>query len=198
MLFSAQRVIFLHLPKTGGNSIQTALEACSDDRRTVINERQDGVHRFELTGPVTPKKHARLADYAAFLGDELHSYRVAIGCRAPLDRALSCFFSPHRWQEAEPSWNIDLFGKFVRTMPKGPDFLRLKDQILAPTWLIRFERLGADLARFVDQAGLSAASLPRLNVTGAVPSLLAEARADERARAIVAKEMAEEAQLFGY
>ena len=47
MIGTSRSFLFIHIPKTGGNSIASALEPWADDQR-VINGGQDGVDRFEL------------------------------------------------------------------------------------------------------------------------------------------------------
>jgi len=98
------RLIYLHPPKTGGNSIQSVLLPFSDDRKVLVGH-QDGRDRFEVRGPATASKHATLADYASSL--DIAAYRVAISVRHPFDRAVSFFFSPHRWmRQTEDGWSL--------------------------------------------------------------------------------------------
>jgi hypothetical protein len=208
MIFSRARVIFLHLPKTAGNSLQTVLEPFSDDRRVAVRH-QDGRDRFEVVGPLTPAKHSTLSDYAQRLGRDIDDYRIAIGCRDPFDRALAMYFSPHGWmkQDADgqwsterPYWNRNRFLRRLSEMQTAEDFLRLGGKIRAPDWIIRYENLAKDFADFVRDAGLKGvpALLPHVNASRADDEQRARARDDGPARDAVTQKLAWEYETFGY
>jgi hypothetical protein len=59
MISSKYRFLYVHIPKTGGNSIQHVLLPISDDQKE-LKKHQDGLDRFEVIGPKTKKKHASL------------------------------------------------------------------------------------------------------------------------------------------
>ena len=193
MIFGASRVIFLHLPKTAGNSIQRVLEPASDDR-IVAKPRQDGVDSFGVSGPITPKKHAGLDSYAARLGPGFSEFRVAIGCRNPLDRALSGYFSRSK------GWKLDRFLRALQRMRTAEDMLQVGGVVRRPDWVIRFESLGQDFAAFVSQAGLPVdpASLGHANKTSITSDEIEEARQDPVVRRAVQTKFAIDYELFGY
>lgn len=166
--------IFIHIAKTGGNAVQTLLLPHSDDSKRVWRH-QDGVQRFEITGPVTKNKHATLDDYAQALGDGLRNYKVMATVRHPFDRAVSAYFSPNRWfRENEP-------GKWVQVLPvwSEPDFvdfisgkdllpicnsLTVGGVVQRPDFTLRFSRLQSDLDSAAKALGLPCLDpLPHLN-----------------------------------
>ena len=207
MISSAHKFIFVHVPKTGGNSIQTLLEPVSDDRRTVVAH-QDGIERFDVIGPVTPRKHTTLAEYASLLGDGFRSMRVVVGCRHPLDRLVSAYFSPHRWfvesggkwQSREPHWDLDRFMQMVQETVPAANFLRIDGEVRVPDFVIRFENLQDDFDRFVATAAIPIAdtSLPHRN-RGVATAFLEEAiRRDNRVLQMVERVYREDFDLFGY
>src|SRR5688500_12110385 len=51
MMALSRQFIFVHVPKTGGNSIQNVLKAYSEDEIVCTEPYQDGVERFELKNP---------------------------------------------------------------------------------------------------------------------------------------------------
>ena len=106
MISTERKFIYIHVPKTGGNSIQTALQPFSDDKK-VASGHQDGIDRFDIAGPATPSKHASLASYRDLLGD-ISQYFVFHSARHPFDRAISGYFSSSNWvrRSAAGIWKI--------------------------------------------------------------------------------------------
>jgi hypothetical protein len=89
--------LFIHVPKTGGNSVQQALIAHGLSRDHFhLSGHQDGVERFDLRGAITHTKHQALRAYEAQWPAAAHC-PVFVGMREPLDRLISFYFSPHRW-----------------------------------------------------------------------------------------------------
>ena len=207
MLSSRYGFIFLHAPKTGGNSIQSLLEPFSDDRRKA-GRFQDGVERFEIVGPHTPHKHATLADYRDSLEDRLDSFKIAISVRHPFERALSFYLSPHRWftrgsgeewKLSQPVWREGDFRSVLARLPPQTDFLRLGDHIEKPDHIIRQENIEADFRRFAIALGLPCADaeLPRRNRSAAQETEAFRAKA-EPFRGEIETKFAEDMQMFGY
>jgi hypothetical protein len=48
MIFEKKQIIFIHYPKTAGNSIQDALRQYTNDKLVTLTKYQDGVERFEV------------------------------------------------------------------------------------------------------------------------------------------------------
>ena len=146
MILSRHQLIFLHLQKTGGNSISELLLPFSNDSKTV-RKHQDGKDRFGLNGPATKRKHAVLSDYHDTLGSDINHYRVAITTRDPFQRAISMYFSPHQWfapkqgewVRQEPYWDINRFETLVTNMLTLTDFLSVNGSVQLPDYVIRYE-----------------------------------------------------------
>ena len=98
MLFSLNRLepgIFVHIPKTAGNSIQKALfDSGRSFDKQIITGHQDGVNRFEVKGEYTTQKHTKVFQY--FKEPQLRSLTYFSVLRHPVDRLISLYFSPHR------------------------------------------------------------------------------------------------------
>lgn len=208
MISSGYRFIYLHAPKTGGNSIQSCLLPFSDDA-IVLGGHQDGVDRFEIQGSVTPTKHALLTDYAAALGEQIADFKIAMSVRHPFERAVSFYFSPHRWLRRndqgpgwiaiEPEWSIEAFSTVLGKMAAMSSFITVGDELRMPDFLIRYETFRADFARFVSTIGvpLENTELPHRNVSAA-PLMQARTLHDSEARLLVEKRFAKDFEIFGY
>lgn len=206
MISTAHRFILLHVPKTGGNAIQSVLVDHSDDR-IAARGNQDGVDRFNIRGPVTPTKHATLADYVDALGDDVWRYRIAITCREPLSRAIAYYFSPHFWhrqrtdgtyEPVRPVWQPDLAMRRVARMAPAVDFLRVGGRIHTPDFVIRHESLEDDLAKFASSVGLPRLTAPHRNVTFAERSERVKAATDPDLAALARRRFAEDFTFFDY
>lgn len=155
MLLSKYKTVYLHPPKMAGNAIQSVLIRHSDDEISVSGH-QDGLDRFEVIGKETPRKHTTLAEYESILGEKLVDYKVAISFRHPCGRALSMYFSPHRWFRkegesfvaTEPRWDHYAFETLLSKMRSMADFLRLGGHIPTPDFIIRFESLDQIFFKF--------------------------------------------------
>ncbi|MEM8770669.1 MAG: sulfotransferase family 2 domain-containing protein [Pseudomonadota bacterium] len=162
MLLSKYNLMYLHPPKTAGNTIQSILLPFSDDRK-VLKGHRDGYDRFEIQGVITSKKHMTLAEYAERLGSRIHDYRIAMSVRHPVERAVSMYFSPHRWFRkaanggfvlSEPVWDREQFDQMLSTMPCLSDFTTVDGIFYKPDFIVRQENLEEDFRFMSESAGL--------------------------------------------
>src|SRR6266516_543555 len=98
MISFQKRFLFVHIPKTAGNSIQSALRDYSEDQLVALHKEQDGIERFGLRNPnYKIKKHSTLADYRAALGEDQFRSLCKFTCvRNPWDRMISRITLPQR------------------------------------------------------------------------------------------------------
>ncbi len=185
MLSEKYKFIYIHIPKTGGNSIQDILLPLSDDKKHV-HSHQDGIDRFGITGPITPKKHACLQDYADILGPDLKNYRIVTSIRHPFERAISGYFSPHRWHSRLKTTNegaIDYYwdeAEFWEVI-KQPSFIPMTEYLQVngtaqtPDIIIRKEQFETSLNTCLALLGLPLPiplSLPHRNASHVPAALL--------------------------
>lgn len=201
MISGRYKFIFLHVPKTGGNAVQSYLLPFSDDRK-VVGAYQDGVDRFGVTGDVTPTKHATLADYARVLGPALKDYQIILPIRDPLDRALSLYFSPHRAagrpEGFVPTFRLEAFARLVAETPSMVDYLRVGGNIQRPDFLLRFDSLAADLGAVASGFGWPAPVLPVLNASLDRDGQRDRLRRDPAVAELVQRRFAEDYEHFGF
>jgi len=167
MLSISHSFLFIHIPKTGGNSIQNVLKPYSEDEIVTLDD-QDGTERFDVQSRFTWHKHATLADYfnrvppGLFL--ELFKFCVV---RNPWSRAISFYFSPRRWliQGTDPYWSRTEFLDLLERLPPMVDYLTIDDEIRALDAVVRYERLAEQLPAVLAEVGvaLDARQLPHLN-----------------------------------
>ncbi|MFC1908578.1 sulfotransferase family 2 domain-containing protein [Chloroflexota bacterium] len=109
MISVEKRFLFIHMPKTGGNSIQTILKEYSEDK-FIAGGTRDGINRFgienEKYGTV---KHSTLSEYESALEPELYNslFKFAV-IRNPWDRMVSLYFSSN-----VRDWNREAFRRIV-------------------------------------------------------------------------------------
>jgi len=163
------KFIYVHIPKTGGNSIQTVLGPHSSDRlvfRPSFGQvaEEDGTQGLdvinEALGFVTgAHKHAAVADYAAALGPSLAGYRVLCSVRNPWDRVISytAFGTPGGLPVGRP-----LRPEELRLPTPQVDYLMLDGDVCADH-VIRFERLDEDLGRVCAEFDIPYRSPPHKN-----------------------------------
>ncbi|MGP0129341.1 MAG: sulfotransferase family 2 domain-containing protein [cyanobacterium endosymbiont of Rhopalodia musculus] len=98
MLSVQKRFLFIHVPKTAGNSVQNVLQHYSEDKIVTHGEHQDGVERFEVRNDVYEViKHSTLKHYQEILEVDLYQKLFKFATiRNPYDHMISWYFSPHR------------------------------------------------------------------------------------------------------
>lgn len=169
MLSLEHKFLFVHIPKTGGNSIQQALIDYSEDRIVLANHFQDGVNRFGIYSPNIPsRKHSAINDYASMLDREIFNDIFKFSCvRNPWDRLISFYFSPHNGVK---TWDRDMFISLVKRVRPMIDYLRVHNtginrakSSIDIDYIIRYESLQDDFDAVCDKLELPRRSLPHRN-----------------------------------
>jgi hypothetical protein len=166
MISLQKRFLFVHIPKTAGNSIQSTLRDYSEDQLVALRKEQDGIERFAVRNPdYKIKKHSTLAEYRNALGREQFRNLYKFTCvRNPWDRMVSYYFTPTQTPE---TWDRKKFRKIIFNAVSVADYLRLdtseEDPFANVDYIMRFENLADDFRTVCGTLGIAPATLPRYN-----------------------------------
>jgi hypothetical protein len=166
MISLQKRFLFVHIPKTAGNSVQSVLRDYSEDELVSLRKEQDGIERFGLRNPkYKVKKHSTLSEYHDAFGDEQFGRLYKFTCvRNPWDRMVSYYFTPT--QNAE-TWDRKKFRGIISKAVSAADYLRLDDGEQDPfanvNYIMRFENLADDFCAVCTAVGISPSTLPQYN-----------------------------------
>jgi hypothetical protein len=166
MISFQKRFLFVHIPKTAGNSIQSVLRDYSEDELVALRREQDGIERFGLRNPKYKiRKHSTLAEYRAALGETQFGDLYKFACvRNPWDRMVSYYFTP---TQNTIGWDRKKFRKIiVKGLPVAA-YLRLDERDNDPfenvNYIMRFENLVDDFRTVCNALGISPTALPQYN-----------------------------------
>ncbi|PYJ90824.1 MAG: hypothetical protein DME71_04735 [Verrucomicrobia bacterium] len=198
MISLQKRFLFVHIPKTAGNSIQSALRNYSEDQLVALRKEQDGIERFGLRNPnYNIKKHSTLAEYRDALGNAQFGNLYKFTCvRNPWDRMVSYYFTPTQSPE---TWDQKKFGKMIFKAVSVADYLRLdnceQDPFANVDYIMRFENLADDFRTVCGTLGISPGTLPRYNRSRREHY---SKYYDDELRELVRNRFAAEIERFGY
>ena len=166
MISFQKQFLFVHIPKTAGNSVQSVLGNYSEDEIVALRSEQDGIERFGLRNPkYNIKKHSTLAEYKSALGEAQFDGLYKFTCvRNPWDRMVSYYFTP---TQQVGTWDRKEFRKIISKALSVADYLRLgkgeEDPFGNVDYIMRFENLADDFRIVCTTLGIPTASLPQYN-----------------------------------
>jgi hypothetical protein len=181
MISTEKKFLFIHRPKTGGNSIQSALMEYSDDEKVANTEGLDGVERFGLAHPKYSKlsKHSSLTRYCREMERATYQrlFKFSV-IRNPWELMVSYYFSPHR---NVTEWDRMNFYRMVKKIPPLSYYIQKRGliahalkrkeiyyEISSPLdqnidMLLRFEHLEDDFKKLCHHLDLYDLTLPQRN-----------------------------------
>ncbi len=212
MISIQKKFLFIHVPKTGGNSIQSILKEYSEDE-IVVNDNQDGVERFGVVNrKYNVTKHATLTQYSEVLEKDLFQdlFKCAV-IRNPWDRMISLYFSPHR---GKINWDRDNFVNMIKQIKPLQYYIydhsnsssgwlefifSKKKKMDQPDqhidYLLQFERLDDDFKKLCELLDIPFKELPVRNRSDHGHFMQYY---DEKLKDIVGRKFKEEIDFFGY
>lgn len=206
MFSLSHNFLFVHIPRTGGNSIQQVIRHCSEDQliggKYPDAKFRDGINRFEVSGPYTRFKHDSLSKYHGVVPPDLFD-RVFKFCsvRNPWSRAISFYFSPRRWLKkgVDPHWSRSEFIAALENFPPMVEVLKIDGQVWELDFVVRFEQIESDVARVLELLGIppGAHALPHVN-KGHARDYRQYFDGDDDLISLVGERYAEDIEQFGY
>jgi sulfotransferase famil protein len=201
MISISHNWLFIHIPRTGGNSVQSVLVPYSDDHLTQ-GPFQDGIDRFEVEGSYTGNKHFRLQDYADTVPPEIFSnlFKFTV-VRNPWARAISWFFIPLKWISAgrQPRWSVSEFRRDIEHMPSMARMVNVNGIFGQMDMLLRFETLESDFAALTKRLGIEiGTALPHKNKGYSSQHWQQYYLKSPDLVDFIAERFAEDIQMFGY
>ena len=168
MISKSKKFIFIHVPKTGGNSIQNILLNYSDDYIIVKEKTNEGlIERFEISGKIFGiHKHSTGAEYrrlwnSKVYGDYNDYYKFGV-IRNPWERLISLYFTKNA---DRAGWNR---GGFISLIKNKPLQWRPMSDFLSNAGLnkiIKFENINDEFAEVCSGFNIASVKLPHLNKT---------------------------------
>ncbi len=196
MLSEAHKFMFIHIPKSGGNSINKALLEYSDEAISIMSHHRDPKNDFELAHPTLPtNKHSSLKDYRRMLGeDRLDAFFKFAVIRNPWDRVISSYF----FYRPEQTFSRRRLARFIGRTEPVRNYVCLDDNGRLDAdidLLIRFEALAEGFDYACEKMGLPRLSLPHLNQS---PHTHYRDYYNHETRQLVEKQFAEEIEYGNY
>jgi hypothetical protein len=198
MISFQKRFLFVHIPKTAGNSIQSVLRDYSEDELVALRNEQDGIERFGLRNPKYKiRKHSTLAEYRDALRQGQFAELYKFTCvRNPWDRMVSYYFTP---TQNTAVWDRKKFKKVIGKALAVADYLSLSERDNNPfgnvNYVMRFENLADDFRAVCVALDISASTLPQYNRSNREHYSVYY---DDELRDLVRARFAAEIERFGY
>ena len=157
MISHKHKFLFIHVPKTGGNAVQSVLKEYSENK--IMTKRdQDGIDRFGVVDDANPllRKHSTMRDYISVYEDDIKDYLKFVVIRNPFDKIVSHYFSPHRWVSKNPitklvkhfslrdklkNFDVDAFSVWAAEIKPLEHYLQLEREGFGVDEILRFENL---------------------------------------------------------
>lgn len=211
MISLSKSFLFVHIPKTGGNSIQGVFRKYSEDKIITPKAHQDGIERFEVFSTFGGLgKHATLLDYkreAKNINVYKSLFKIAT-VRNPWDRLISYYFSPNRGVK---EWDRESFIKLLSEVKPIKYYIKENndkessetvsidpghDQLDSDMdYIIHFENLDHDFKKVCSLIDIYPEKLPKRNVSSRKHYSFYY---DDELKEMIRRKFKDEIECFGY
>ena len=172
MISKKNKIIFIHVPKTGGSSIEKSLVNIFDEVININGDQTSVVGQLKKPkkNSFNSLKHATAEELKHQYGEEIfNDYTKFSVIRNPWDRLLSLYY----WSNGKTKpYNKNMFIK--KLLKKNPDnskrsvwtlnkYLCDKEDNLIVDNLINFDDLSSEFNNFCIREGLGEKKLPHIN-----------------------------------
>jgi len=153
MISHEKKFFFAHIPKTGGNSIQSVLEKYSDEKVVYFDNRFGKNQDMALLDTSGQNIKHRSVSWFLRTHPELKDYFKFTCIRNPWDRTISRYF-----------WAYNTFDRnaFMGVI-NHPEYRAQKFDYDGADFVMRFENIQEDFDKVCDQLEIDRVSLPVMN-----------------------------------
>ena len=176
MILEKKKLLFVHIEKTGGNSLSHVFQKYTVEKIYKHNGYSDGLETFEIKGKYTLNKHQNLSDYKNLLGVKFKKFKIITVIRNPLDRLISAYFMQDRslhpnffirkinhftkkrfnfflfshkfYKNKMPKFSLSNFKHFIENFNNQTHYFKIDQKFIKPSYLLRFENYKHDLKKF--------------------------------------------------
>ena len=176
MIISKKKLIFIHIPKTGGNSFSHLLINYSKEKIIRLRAYNDKINTFEIRGKYTYDKHQTLEQYKKKLRKNFKKYKIVTIVRDPMQRMLSLYYmqdlntygnfivrkinhiskkrlgffilSQKFYKYKIPTFSLAKFKKYILSMPNQKSYLMINNKFTKPHYLIKYENYSDNIIKF--------------------------------------------------
>jgi len=197
----SHRFIYVHPPKTAGTAVSTVLGALCANSDVQIGDWPGA--EYPKIGPLKGiGKHAPLAMIAPLLlGVDIADYRIVISVRNPWDRLASFYHWARAQSDEHPQIELAKTHDFAgflahRRIQRVFGAAPYRAYAAKPDFVLRAERLDADLAIFGQTLGVKLGTPDRINASGRQRDW--RPYYTDETRAIIARISAQDIADYGY
>lgn len=171
-----KNLLFIHMPKTGGNSFQKNLYLNGSYQGSLYaHANQDFTNRFSIKDKFTKSKHQTLSEYSEIC--KIEDFKIVTIIREPTHRLLSAYFGPIRnlihknyafkllskffvikpkifFKKKKIQFNLDEFINMINLRKSMSEYLKINGKIYNNLNILNFEEYNTNIDKFLKSNNL--------------------------------------------